>query len=176
MLNLDFSSFTPIETERLLLRRISMQDAPDLFLIRSNPEALRYIGKPVASSVNEAIAWGITLKNEGVIIGSIGYHRIEKAHYRAEIGYMLNPAHWNKGITGEAAKAILEFGFEHMNLHSVEAKINPENLHSANLLKKHNFCKEAYFRENFFFNDQFQDTEVYSLLRSSWKLKQPSSF
>jgi ribosomal-protein-alanine N-acetyltransferase len=51
-----------------------------------------------------------------------------------------------------------------MKLHSVEANVNPGNIASASLLKKHGFVKEAYFKENYFFNGNFHDSEIYSLL------------
>lgn len=180
MLIVNFNPFPTIETERLILRKILMSDAEELFLIRSRIETMKYIGKPLATSILEAveliqkmddnlennlgIGWGVSLKNESKIIGSIGYHRIEKDHYRAEIGYQLLPDYWNNGIMNEAIKTIINYGFNNMNLHSIEAKIDPYNIASAQLLKKNKFISEAHFKENYFFNGKFIDTEIFSLL------------
>ncbi|MGZ4038931.1 MAG: GNAT family N-acetyltransferase [Bacteroidia bacterium] len=179
-MDINFNPFPVIETERLLLREITLADAPDFFLLRSDKETMKYIGKPLHQTVadtealiqiiidrvktNAAINWGISLKEDPKFLGSISYHDITKEHFRAEVGYMLHPSYRKKGITNEALKAVLDFGFAKLKLHSIEAKINPSNTASANLLKKHGFVKEAYFKQNYFFEGSFQDTEIYSLL------------
>ena len=114
MPELNFNGISVLKTDRLILRKISMDDAEDVFLLRTNEEAMKYINKPKLLSIDDAkeiikkmneperIQWGITLKNKNKIIGTIGYHRIEKEHYRAEIGYMLHPQYWNTGLMSEA--------------------------------------------------------------------------
>jgi ribosomal-protein-alanine N-acetyltransferase len=177
MPELMFDPFPVIETERLLLRKVSMDDAEDVFFLRTNEEAMKYINKPKLLSIDDAkelikkmnvpdrIQWGITLHSANKIIGTIGYHKIEKEHYRAEIGYMLDPQYWNTGLMSEALAKAIDFGFTKMNLHSIEAIINPGNKASRMILKKFNFIKEGYFKENFFFEGKFYDSEVYSLVK-----------
>jgi [ribosomal protein S5]-alanine N-acetyltransferase len=176
MIELNFEKFPVIETDRLLLRKITLDDAEDIFGLRTNEEAMKYINKPKLNTIEDAIElinkmndpvrinWGITLKSENKIIGSIGYHRIESEHYRAEIGYMLDPAYWNTGLMSEAIAKVISFGFTEMKLHSIEAIINPGNTVSRKILQKFNFIKEGYFKENFFFEGKFYDSEVYSLV------------
>ena len=179
MVRLDFDPFPVLETGRLVLRKISMGDADNIFLLRTNDEAMKYINRPALQSnddvielINkmtntaERINWGITLQNQNKIIGTIGYHKIDKENYRAEIGYMLSPEYWNTGLMTEAITKVIEYGFNEMNLHSIEAVINPENSVSRKTLQKFKFIKEAYFKENFFFEGKFFDSEVYSLIRS----------
>ena len=182
ILELNFSPFPLIETERLTLRAITMEDAADLFELRKDADVMRYLDRDPHRTLedskemiqkivdgtknNETIGWGISFKNETQLIGTISYHRIEKEHYRAEIGYILHPKHWRKGIINEAMRAVIRYGFETMKLHSIEANVNPDNIASTNLLKKHGFVREAYFKENYFFNGKFIDTEIYSLLES----------
>lgn len=177
MVELNFNPHPVLETKRLVLRKISMNDAEEMFVLRTNEEAMKYINKPKVMSVDDAkeiinkmneperIIWGITLKNQEKIIGSIGYHRIEKEHYRAEIGYMLHQDQWNTGIMSEALAAVIGFGFNKMKLHSIEARINPDNTASRKILQKFSFFKEAYFKENFFFEGNFYDSEIYSLVK-----------
>ena len=98
------------------------------------------------------------------MIGNIALWRIDKAHHRAEIGYILCPEQWGKGIMDEAMKVVLFYAFNEMKLHSIEAQINPHNLQSEKLLQKNGFIKEAHFRENYFYNGRFLDTVVYSLV------------
>ena len=176
MTELILPPYTQLETERIILRRVTMEDVVEIFNLRTNKEAMKFIKKPELKSLDDArdlikimneenrIQWGITLKNEKKIIGSIGFHRFIKEHYRAEIGYMLDPTYWNKGIMSEAIAKVIDFGFNKIKLHSIEAIIDPENIASRMTLEKFNFIKEAYFKENFFFEGEFFDSEVYSLL------------
>ena len=179
MLDINFDPFPVLVTERLVLRKLSMADVNAMFDLRTKDEVMRYIGRPrpkgngdieeMINKMNETtirIQWGICLKENDEIIGTIGYHRIEKEHYRAEVGYLLHPDHWQTGIMSEALNKIIDFGFNEMNLHSVEAIINPENVASRSLLMKSGFIKEGYFKENFFFEGKFYDSEVYSLLKN----------
>jgi ribosomal-protein-alanine N-acetyltransferase len=182
MLCPNFSPFPEIQTERLLLRRMTTNDAEEILYLRSNDDVMKYIDRERTKSIEEAksfldkidaslnsnngIMWGITLiENPGRLIGNIGYWRLIKEHYRAEVGYMLHPSFWKKGIMKEALLRVIDFAFDEMNLHSIEANINPGNAASAMLLESTGFIKEAYFKEDFFFNGAFHDTIIYSRLK-----------
>jgi ribosomal-protein-alanine N-acetyltransferase len=182
MLNPRFTPFPEIETKRLFLRKMTKDDAMEMFHLRSDEKVMRYIDRDRANTVTDAeilidrinesvdsnngIMWGIACKETGnKLIGNIGYWRLIKEHYRAEIGYMLNPGFWGKGIMKEAAEAVIKFGFDVMNLHSIEAHINPSNEASAALLISTGFVKEGYFKEDYFFRGAFHDTSVYSRLK-----------
>ncbi|KQC01530.1 GNAT family N-acetyltransferase [Pedobacter sp. Hv1] len=181
MLTLNFPSFPVLETERLILREHALTDAHDLFQMRTNEEVMRYIDRERPKAIKDMetfistfndgfkqgqhIAWIMALKeNPDVMIGSIGYWRTNLVNYRAEIGYMLLPAYWRKGFVSEALIKTIAFGFDQMNLHSIQANINPGNDASRQILRKHGFVKEAYFREDYYFNGKFLDSEIYSLL------------
>ncbi len=183
MLKLNFKPFPEIETDRLLLRQVNKKDANTLFLLRTDKKAIQFIDRAPASSVdeiksfikminkkikdNETICWAITLKeNPEELIGTISFHRIELENYRAEIGYMLMPEHWRKGLISEAIPKVIDHGFSKMKLHSIEANINPNNALSRKVLEKFGFKKEAHYKENYFFNGKFLDSEIYSLLKS----------
>ena len=86
------------------------------------------------------------------MIGTIGYWRIVKEHYRAEIGYLIATEQQGKGLMQEAISATLQYGFSEMKLHSVEANVNPNNPASIKLLERNHFIREAYFKENYFSN------------------------
>ena len=177
-----FTPFPALSTERLLLRELTLDDAPAVQQLRSNPEVMQYINRPLTQTLEEAEAWvnmitdalkkddGITwcicLKEApGVHVGSIGFWRLEKENHRAELGYMLEPALHGKGYMYEALKEVLKYGFGVLGLHSAEAQLDPRNVASAALLKKAGFVQEGYFRENYYLHGQFADTAVYSLLR-----------
>jgi ribosomal-protein-alanine N-acetyltransferase len=180
MLQVKFSPFPAIVTERLVLREVTLNDVNEILFLRSDANVLTYLDKAPEESVeetisflgrikkdmenNDGILWGIAFKESDIIIGTICYWRIEKAHYRAEIGYVLHPAHQGKGIMDEAIKAVLQYGFITMKLHSVEANVNPANAASIKLLERNGFVREAYFRENYYYDGKFLDSVIYSLL------------
>jgi [ribosomal protein S5]-alanine N-acetyltransferase len=181
MLELNFSPFPEIKTERLLLRRMTDADAPEIFFLRSDETVMKYIDREKPKTIEEAVAfiqkvntgidnnecimWAIALQDKpDTLIGNIGFWRVLNQHYRSEIGYMLHPGLWNKGIMKEALLAVTDYGFNQMKLHSIEAHINPGNAASGAVLEKAGFIREAYFKEDFFFKGKFIDTAVYSLL------------
>ena len=182
MLKPDFNPFPEVKTNRLLLRRVTLEDVSEILYLRSNKETMQYIDREFTTTPDEAatfiqqidesitnndsILWGIVLSEEpSKLIGTIGIWRIIKEHYRAEIGYMLHPGFWRKGIMKEALLATLEYGFNTLMLHSIEARINPLNKSSEALLISTGFIKEAYFKEDYFFRGKFGDTAVYSKLK-----------
>ncbi len=186
MLQLNFPSFPILETERLILRPHALSDAETLFALRNNEDVMRFIHRERQKTVTEIeefisnfnegckqgqhLAWVIALKeNPNQMIGSIGYWRTNLANYRAEIGYMLHPDYWRKGIISEALIKTIDFGFNEMKLHSIQANIDPENEASRQILIKHGFVKEAYFREDYYFQGEFLDSEIYSLLENNVK-------
>ena len=183
MLTLNFNKVPIITTDRLVLREHAIADAPTLFKMRTNEEVMRFIHREQPKTIEDVealintindgfkqkqtIAWVISLKeNPDHMIGSIGYWRSDFANHRAEIGYMLNPDYWRKGIVSEALKATIDFGFNEIKLHSILANISPDNEASRQILLKHGFLKEAYFKEDHYFNGKFLDSEVYGILRS----------
>jgi len=97
------------------------------------------------------------------LIGTIGFWNILTEHFRAEIGYLLDVDFQGKGIMQEALSKVVEYGFNIMKLHSIEANVNPGNISSTRLLERNNFIKEGYFKENYYYNGRFTDTAVFSL-------------
>ncbi len=184
MLAPDFTPFPVLQTKRLTLRQLRNEDAPEVLALRSNEELMKYIGRPRAKTIedalelintintridqNESINWAMTLKGSDTVIGIIGYVSIKKEHFRAEVGYLLDTAFHRKGLMQEALFAILDFGFKHMNLHSIEAITDPNNIASQSILKKNKFIQEAFFREDFYFEEKFLDSMIFSLLISEF--------
>ncbi|EJL59224.1 GNAT family N-acetyltransferase [Flavobacterium sp. CF136] len=182
MLNFNFTPFPVIETERLILRRITNDDVNEVFELRSNPETMKYIPRPLVKTTEDAlehvamieekitsnigINWGITLKGDSRVLGIIGYYRMQPENYRAEIGYMLLPEYHGKGIISEAVNRLIAYGFDDLKLHSIEAVIDPENFASEKVLQKCGFVKEAHLKEAEFYEGKFLDKVIYSLLNS----------
>jgi [ribosomal protein S5]-alanine N-acetyltransferase len=177
------AEFPIINTERLTLRMCIEADAQNLFLLRSNINVMRHIDREPANDISEAmeliqrvknsfdaqegVLWGINIKGNDDLIGTIGLWNMQKEHYRIEIGYMLNPDFWNKGIMSEAMTAANDYAFNVLNFHSIKANINPENIASIKICEKAGFLKEAHFKENYFYKGKFLDSVIYSKLNSS---------
>ena len=180
MLTINFSPFPNLETERLFLRKVDSNDIKEIFALRSNPETMKYIPRPLVKTdedalehiamidskidSNEGINWAITLKDNPKLIGIIGHYRIKPENYRAELGYMLLPEYHGKGIVSEAVKEAVKYGFQVMKLNSLEAIIDPDNYASAKVLEKNGFVKEAHLKEYEFYEGRFLDTVIYSIL------------
>ncbi|MGX7666192.1 GNAT family N-acetyltransferase [Flavobacterium pedocola] len=180
MLTFDFSDFPVLETDRLTLRQIRNEDAPELFALRSNPEVMQYIPREMPKQIDdavkhiefmrsllekgEAINWAICLKEKQKSIGIIGFFKIQPENHRAEIGYMLNPDFKGKGIMSEVLTAAIQYGFEGMKLHSIEAITHTENVSSWKLLEKKEFVREGHFKQDTYWQGVYSDSFVYSLL------------
>ncbi|QIP15761.1 GNAT family N-acetyltransferase [Spirosoma aureum] len=180
MLAINFTPFPELTTNRLILRQMKREDETDFFALRSNPEIMRFIPRPIAQSIadafqliqsindgirkNESITWGITLHHNPTVIGTIGYVRMAKEHHRAEVGYLLSADFRGQGIMQEALSAVVDYGFQQMKLHSIEGIVDPQNTASASVLEKAGFQKEAHFKENQFYKGQFHDSIHYSRL------------
>jgi ribosomal-protein-alanine N-acetyltransferase len=180
MLEFNFHPFPIIKTERLLLRRITNEDINEVFELRSNPENMKYIPRPLLKNAEDTlkliamiedkiitnieINWAITLKDNPKLLGIIGFYRMQPENYRAEIGYILLPEFHGKGIISEAVNRLNRYGFDDLKLHSIEAVIDPENIASEKVLQKCGFVKEAHFKESQFYEGRFLDKVIYSLL------------
>lgn len=186
MLEFNFNPFPTIYTERLVLRQLTTADAQDLFELNTNNDVLKYLEFLRMKTIddahlkienlntgienNESIIWAISTKENPKLMGTICLFHFKKQHYRGEIGYILHSDFWRKGILNESMQAVLNYGFDVLNIHSIEAIVDPENEASIGLLVKNKFVREAYFKEDFYQNGVFLDTAVYSLLKSRWKV------
>jgi [ribosomal protein S5]-alanine N-acetyltransferase len=181
MLDVNFDPFPVLTSERLVLRQLQVEDVDAIFKLRSNPAVMRYINRPLTRTKEDAMEWYEIVvtrlkNNEGITwcmalkedvrkkIGNIGLWRIEKENYRAELGYMIEPEYQGRSLTTEAIGIVIDYGFNTMKLHSIEAIIDPQNIASAAVLQKTGFILEATLKENVFFNGRFCDTAIYSII------------
>ena len=187
MLTINFHPFKNLETNRLLLRRVSVNDVAEVMELRGDKETMKYIPRPLVTNEDEAlehikmiddkiesnigINWAITVKGSPKLIGIIGHYRIQPENHRCEIGYMILKEYWGKGIISEAIDVVLKYGFEDLNMHSIEAVIDPDNVASEKVLLKNNFVKEAHILENELYDGKFWDTVIYSILKRNFNMK-----
>lgn len=178
-----FDSFPEFGSERLLFRNFSIKDSKDLFRIRTDENVMRFLDTTRLETIEQTekwilsiiesyqnrngINWAIVDRSTNTFIGYFGFWRMIPEHCRAEIGYALDHQFWGKGFMTETITAMMKFGFKKMNLHSIEANVNPLNINSIKVLEKIGFQKEAYFKENYLFNGKFLDSLIYSLLEKN---------
>ncbi|MED4695835.1 GNAT family protein [Peribacillus frigoritolerans] len=175
--------FPILETERLILREVTKEDAEGIFACFSNNNVTRYYGQETLQNIEQAekfvdffsknydekrgIRWGIERKETKGIIGTIGFNAWLPKHKRAEIGYEIHPEHWRKGYTSEAISKVLSYGFDVMDLTRIGAVVFIDNEASNNLLTKIGFQKEGVLKKYMYQNGEAHDTYVYSLLESN---------
>ncbi|MFZ6847257.1 GNAT family N-acetyltransferase [Undibacterium sp. RuRC25W] len=180
------SDFTQVllVTPRLRLRPLRCSDADDMFNVYSDPQVMRYGSSPVWSSVNEAITsltrtdlgmrtgqflrLALTETEHDRFIGDCCLFKFDHQCRHAEVGYSLGADYWGRGYMHEALIALLNYGFDALNLHRVEADVDPQNIASLNCLERLGFIKEGFLRERWIVNGVLSDTTLLGLLRREW--------
>jgi len=173
-----FEQFPVLTTPRLTLREIRIQDAQQIYEMRSNGRVNQFIARPEMQEPEQAIAlvertrnayvnklaigWAGVLRDSETIIGTCGFNSIDIANLRAEIGGELDVHFWGKHIAFEAVETIVSFGFQTMGLHTIEAKVSPDNRGAIYVLEQLGFIKEAHFKDRIRFQDHFLDMAIYT--------------
>ncbi len=179
-----FLKLPEIETDRLILRRLQYSDTQDIFDYARYPEVSKHLIWEAHETEmdtleflnfvmekynkNQPAPWGISLKEESRIIGTIGYLDWDKKNYKAELGYVLHCYYWKKGYMTEALQRVVDFGFNKMYLNRIEARTVPENIPSQKLLEKVGFKKEGLLREQMIVKNRFKDFHMYSIIKKEY--------
>lgn len=168
-------------TEKLKLRLITPDVYKELFEICYDDEIVQYLGisyddlplekekykKGIETYRISFMHFQILLNN--IIIGDCSFHTWFKLHNRAEIGYAMRSDEFKgKGYMSEALPKVLEYGFDKMNLNRIEALVSPTNEVSKKLLLTNKFEKEGLLNQHYLKNLQYEDSELYSLIRDKW--------
>lgn len=174
------SYYYDLESEKFHLRRWRKSDVQDLFILLSNDHVLKYFLMKPMESILEAdllledyllgiengtsMRWVVADSDTDEMMGMAGFREFDHPHLRGEIGYGILPKYWGKGVTTDVVRLLVEFGFQVLRLHTIEAQVLPDNSASRKVLEKVGFHQEGYFKENIFFNGKFHDTVFYSIL------------
>jgi [ribosomal protein S5]-alanine N-acetyltransferase len=173
-----------LETERLILRRITLEDVEDMYSYGSNEEVSKYVTWNTHRTLSDTkefvefvlsqyedkkvAPWGIEYKENGKFIGTIDFVWWQPKHKSAEIGYVISQNYWGKGITTEAAKEIIKFGFEEMDLVRIQARCFVENIGSERVMEKTGMSFEGVSRKGMFVKGKHQDLKMYSILKEEF--------
>ena len=180
-----FSRMPVLETERLILRPLRVDDTNDMFEYASDPEVTRYLlwdahttpmhtrnyleylgGRYRLGMHHE---WAVVLKETHRMIGTCGFVTVDLQHRRAEIGYVINPRYRGRGIAVEAVNEVLKFGFGPLSLHRIEARYMVGNEASRRVMEKSGMRFEGVQRESMLVKGVFRDIGTCAILSPEMK-------
>ena len=169
-----------LHTPRLVLRSLHPGDAPTLLAMHGDPQVMRYWSTPAWTDIAPAHAMiatdrdplnqgrhlrlGLELKADALLVGTCSLFAINAGCRRAEVGYVLRASAWGQGYMHEALQALLQHGFDTLQLNRIEADVDPRNAASAKTLERLGFTKEGHLRERWIVGDEVSDTALYGLL------------
>lgn len=183
----------PIETERLILRRFTLEDVPAMHAYASKPDVARYmLWDPLSLEEVEAritrwveregdreegqsLSYAVTLKNGGTMIGDCGLVFHDEEARQGEIGYSFHPDYHGQGYATEAAREMLRLGFERCNRHRIYGRCDGRNDGSSRLMERLGMRREAHFREHAIFKGGWDDEYYYAILEDEWRAQQEAS-
>jgi [ribosomal protein S5]-alanine N-acetyltransferase len=173
-----------IPTPRLRLRRLMPADVTALHAVFGDPEACRFLSRPPLRDLADAesllaeieahaaagtlFQWGIALRGTDEVIGTFTLANLTLEHRRAEVGYAIARAQWGRGFMGEVMPAMVRHAFVTLDLHRLEADVDPRNGASIHVLERAGFRREGHMRERYHVNGEVQDSFMYGLLRREW--------
>lgn len=175
------TAFLPIVTERLVLRDLTMDDAPAVHRYGSDPEVVRYMpwGPNTWADTQDFLErklddqradprrgfdLAVTLASSGELIGACGITIISTERLQAAMGYAYRRDIWGRGYATEAARALVAFGFEQLGMHRICAYCDVDNIASARVLEKTGMQREGLVRHDAFMHGQWRDSYLYAIL------------
>lgn len=180
-----FSRMPVLETERLLLRPMRVSDAPDMYAYACNPEVTRYLLWNPHESITHTkeyleylggryrigmhYEWAVVLRAENRMIGTCGFVHFDIPHKKGEVGYVLNPAYRGQGLAPEALRRVLQFGFQVLNLHRIEARYMVGNDASRRVMEKACMHFEGIARESMLVKGAYRDIGTCAILAPEYR-------
>ena len=186
MIYTDSYTYMPVlETPRLILRKLTMRDAADIYRYSRSRDVARYVLWEAHHSIGDSRAylrymlrryrnrepasWGIEYRETGEVIGTIGFMWIQRDNSAAEVGYSLSKDYWNRGLMTEALSAVIAHGFGPMNLNRIEAQHETGNPASGAVMRKCGMTHEGTLRQRLYNKGKYVDVELYAILKQDHK-------
>lgn len=173
-------SISSIHSQKLILRRFRESDTPSVLTYGSDTETVKHLIWPGVQTLAEAHSavrniliphagvFAITLTaNDDTCIGCIDM-RLETTHEKAGFGYVLNRAHWGKGIMSTALNLLFKIGFDVLELRRMESHHFQDNIASGRVMLKCGMTREGVARKEYKIKGAFVDVVHYGILREDW--------
>lgn len=190
MATFSFNPFPELFTERLHLRKLKTEDAPEIFSLRSDAIVNQYLERPKATHIDEAKAfidkinglikkdqsvfWAVCPRDKNNLLGTICLWNFSVEKNTAEIGYELLPEFHGRGIMQEAILKTLDFGFNTLQLQTIEAWTMANNLNSIKILERNGFKRDSERESAIDKSIEGEDRVIYSLSKKEFSL--PASY
>ncbi|MBQ3264545.1 MAG: GNAT family N-acetyltransferase [Ruminococcus sp.] len=182
---MDHKGTVTLETERLILRRFTPEDAQDAFCNwmsskvvtkyltwqphQSVEESKEYIQSVISSCENpDHYNWAIEFRELGQVIGAIGVNEIFETVAACEIGYCLGDRFWGRGIMPEALREVIRFLFEEVGMNRIQATHDVNNPQSGRVMEKCGLRYEGTMRQAGKNNQGICDSVMRAILKSDW--------
>ncbi len=179
-----FSKIPTLKTARLTLRKMKPSDYLDMYEYASDERVTRYLlwkphDKPATTRdylryiqtryhTGDFYDWAVIDNESKRMIGTCGFTRLDFDNNLAEIGYVLNPTFWGKGIAVEAAMAVIEFAFMTLNVRRVEAKYIIGNGASRRVMEKCGMTFEGVHRQSMYIKGEYKDIGMCSIISDEY--------
>lgn len=179
-----FDVMPVLETESLILRKMEMRDAPDMYEYSRDPLVAKHVLWDAHTSISdtksyirymlrkyrqgEPSSWCIEEKSTGKVVGTIGYMWHQADNSACEVGYSLARRCWNQGYMTQALKAVLDYTFRELHINRVEAQHETENGASGAVMRKCGMQHEGTLRSRLYNKGRYVDVELYAILRKDY--------
>lgn len=178
------NEFPQLETRRLLLREVRLEDSEKLLENYADPHVTEYFMEPLTEQqdavsiareyaghyyAGTGIVWAITFKDDPPLVGTCGYEVLSSFDRRGDIGYDLARRCWGQGLMIEALEAVVEYGFTKLGLNRIQAFVLADNARSINLLNRLHFRVEGVLQEHRWFRGRYWDNVIMALLQKDWE-------
>jgi RimJ/RimL family protein N-acetyltransferase len=177
----------PIGTERLILRPFDRTDLDAVMAYHALPDVQRYLdwkardrveckealrqmcNQTILQRPGDTLALAIIREADGALMGQVSLRWADATAQQAELRFVLNSVFRGMGYATEAARAVIDFGFEHYRFHRVFARVDGRNQASAKLLRGLGMRLEAHFREHAFFQGEWDEELHFAILDREWQ-------
>ncbi|SCL29923.1 GNAT family N-acetyltransferase [Micromonospora inyonensis] len=182
----------PIRTERLDLRPFTEGDFAALHAYQSRADVARYLywephdeqatrealarkcRRTALRNSGDVLNLAVVVRETGQLVGDVLLCWVSVEHRQGEVGYVFHPEHGGRGYATEAARMMLEIGFDLLGLHRIVGRLDARNTASAGVLERLGMRREAHLRESELVKGEWTDEMVYAMLAAEWESHRPA--
>ncbi len=182
-----FKKMPTIRTERLTLRKLSISDSADMYDYSRRSVVTKYLLWTEHESETQTynflcdvcdwykrgayFDWAVTLTDGGKMIGTCGFTSFDFEHGRVEVGYVINPDFWGKGVATEAVSAVIEFAFKELGANRVEVHFIEGNNASLRVAEKCGMTFEGYLKQYMLIKGEYKNIGFAAVTKDRFEIK-----